>query len=72
MRGRWNGRLRLDKRGGGHAPLWTARLTTLPWEEPFEVFTQMVWHEERWQSPALRAFLSTAREAFSVTTAPIV
>ena len=48
------------------------KVTTLPWEEPFEVFTQMVWHEQRWQSPALRAFLSTAREAFSVTTAPIV
>jgi DNA-binding transcriptional LysR family regulator len=48
------------------------KVTTLPWEEPFEVFTQMVWHEQRWQSPALRAFLSTAREAFSVATAPIV
>jgi DNA-binding transcriptional LysR family regulator len=48
------------------------KVTTLPWDEPFEVFTQMVWHEQRWQSPALRAFLSTAREAFSVATAPIV
>jgi DNA-binding transcriptional LysR family regulator len=47
------------------------KLTTLPWQEPFEVFTQMVWHEQRWQSPALRAFLSTAREALSVATAPV-
>ena len=40
-------------------------LAALAWEEPFEVRTQMVWHEERWKSPALRAFLETAREVFS-------
>jgi DNA-binding transcriptional LysR family regulator len=38
------------------------RLAALRWEEPFEVHTQMVWHEKRWKSPALRAFLETARE----------
>src|ERR671913_1510261 len=40
------------------------KLAALRWEEPFEVFTQMVWHEKRWMSPALRAFLETAREVF--------
>ncbi len=46
------------------AELGDGRLTALPWKEKFEVFTQIVWHRERWQSPALRAFLATAREAF--------
>jgi DNA-binding transcriptional LysR family regulator len=40
------------------------KLAALRWEEPFEVSTQMVWHEKRWKSPALRAFLETAREVF--------
>ena len=44
------------------AEVRAGRLAALRWEEPFEVFTQMVWHEKRWKSPALRAFLETARE----------
>jgi DNA-binding transcriptional LysR family regulator len=44
------------------AEIEDGRLAALRWEEPFEVFTQMVWHEKRWKSPALRAFLETARE----------
>src|ERR687893_2729198 len=47
------------------------KLATLRWDEPFEVLTQMVWHEERWRSPALREFLETARGGFSVAPAPI-
>jgi DNA-binding transcriptional LysR family regulator len=47
------------------------KLTALQWGEPFEVLTQMVWHEERWKSPALRAFLETASEVFSVVPVPI-
>ncbi len=38
------------------------KLAALRWEEPFEVFTQMVWHGKRWKSPVLRAFLETTRE----------
>ena len=53
------------------AELEDGKLAALPWQEPFEVLTQMVWHEERWQSPALRAFLETAREVFSVAPVPI-
>jgi hypothetical protein len=41
-------------------------LAALRWGEPFEVRIQIVWHEERWKSPALRAFLETARKVFSV------
>ena len=52
------------------AELEGGKLAALRWEEPFEVLTQMVWHKERWQSSALRAFLDTAREAFSVATVP--
>jgi DNA-binding transcriptional LysR family regulator len=47
------------------------KLAALRWEESFEVLTQMVWNGERWQSPALRAFLETAREIFSVTPVPL-
>ena len=51
--------------------LESGKLAALRWEEPFEVLTQMVWHEERWKSPALRAFLETSREVFSVGPVPI-
>lgn len=53
------------------AELEDGKLAALRWQEPFEVLTQMVWHEERWQSPALRAFLEMAREVFSVAPVPI-
>ena len=53
------------------AELEDGKLAALRWQEPFEVLTQMVWHEKRWQSPALRAFLETAREVFSVAPVPI-
>ncbi|HKH58441.1 MAG TPA: LysR family transcriptional regulator substrate-binding protein, partial [Rubrobacter sp.] len=46
------------------AEIEDGKLAALRWEESFEVFTQMVWHEKRWKSPALRAFLETAREVF--------
>ena len=44
-------------------------LAVLRWSEPFNVLTQMSWHEARWKSPALRAFLEAAREVFSSTSA---
>ena len=53
------------------AELEDGKLAALRWKEPFEVLTQMVRHEKRWQSPALRAFLETAREVFSVAPVPI-
>lgn len=46
------------------AEIEDGKLAGLRWEEPFEVFTQMVWHEKRWESSVLRAFLETAREVF--------
>ena len=51
------------------AELKARTLATLQWGEPFEVLTQMSWHEDRWKSPALRAFLEVAREVFSSTPA---
>ena len=45
-------------------------LSELRWGEPFNVLTQMVWHEARWKSPALRAFLETTREVFSLSPIP--
>src|ERR671918_305706 len=47
------------------AEIEDGKLAALRWEEPFDVFTQMVWHEKRWKSPALRAFLETAREVIT-------
>jgi DNA-binding transcriptional LysR family regulator len=51
------------------AELKAGMLAALQWGEPFEVLTQMSWHEDRWKSPALRAFLEVAREVFSSTPA---
>ena len=37
-------------------------LVALPWErEEFSVVTQMLWHKDKWLSPALQAFLTIAR-----------
>jgi DNA-binding transcriptional LysR family regulator len=54
-----------------NAELGDGRLAALQWEGPFEVLTQMVWYEARWKSPAIRAFLETARGVFSVAPLPI-
>jgi DNA-binding transcriptional LysR family regulator len=51
------------------AELKAGTLAALLWDEPFEVLTQRSWHEDRWKSPALRAFLEVAREVFSSTLA---
>src|ERR671917_1806229 len=51
------------------AELKAGTLAALQWGEPFEVLMQMSWHEDRWKSPALRAFLEVAREVFSLTPA---
>ncbi len=46
--------------------LKASNLSALGWEESFEVKTRMVWHAQRWKSPAVRAFLESAREVFSI------
>jgi hypothetical protein len=42
-------------------------LSELGWQEPIRVGTLMAWNEARWSSPALRAFLETAREGLSAS-----
>lgn len=38
-------------------------LVVLPWQgEAFSVVTQMLWHKEKWLSPALQAFLTVVRD----------
>jgi DNA-binding transcriptional LysR family regulator len=38
-------------------------LVALSWEgQEFSVVTQMLWHKDKWLSPALQAFLTVARE----------
>jgi len=48
------------------AELAAENLSELRWQEQIRVGTLMAWNEERWASPALLAFLETAREALSV------
>lgn len=44
------------------------QLVALQWNEPdFYVMTDMLWHKEKWISPALRAFLSMARSMLAMT-----
>jgi len=50
-----------------NSELESGKLAALEWNGSFEVLTQMVWHEDRWKSPALRAFLEAAREVFAAT-----
>lgn len=39
------------------------RMAVLKWVGPdFPIVTQLVWHKDKWMSPALRAFLEVARE----------
>jgi DNA-binding transcriptional LysR family regulator len=44
--------------------LETGSLVTLNWEnQQFSAVVQMLWHKDKWLSPALHAFLEIAREA---------
>jgi len=44
------------------------KLVVLHWEKhSFNVLTQMIWHKDKWLSPALQAFLTVAREALQPT-----
>ncbi|HYN90021.1 MAG TPA: substrate-binding domain-containing protein, partial [Ardenticatenaceae bacterium] len=39
------------------------RLVALPWaDRPLDMVTQMLWHKDKWLSPALGAFLDLTRE----------
>lgn len=48
--------------------LGSGALAALGWDGSFEVLTQMAWHEGRWKSPALRAFLEAAGEVFATAS----
>jgi DNA-binding transcriptional LysR family regulator len=42
------------------------RLSVLPWsDEPFETALLMVWHREKWLSPALKCFMELVRESIT-------
>jgi DNA-binding transcriptional LysR family regulator len=46
------------------ADVAAGNLVRLPWRRPFEVWTQVVWNDRRSLTPAMTAFVETAREAF--------
>ena len=48
------------------ADIEAGRLVRLPWREPFEVYTQVVWSDHRYASPALTALIDMACGTFSV------
>jgi DNA-binding transcriptional LysR family regulator len=49
------------------AELSQGRLLKLPWSGPdLTVVTHMVWHKDKWLSPALDAFLSLTREMLMI------
>jgi DNA-binding transcriptional LysR family regulator len=52
------------------AELAAGTLSELGWQEPILVGTLMAWNEARWTSPAMRAFLRTAREVLSASRVP--
>ena len=50
------------------AELSQGRLLKLPWRGPdLTVVTHMIWHKDKWLSPALDAFLSLTREMLVIT-----
>jgi DNA-binding transcriptional LysR family regulator len=49
------------------AELAAGILSKLGWQEPIRVGTLMAWNEARWVSPALSAFLKTAREVLTTS-----
>jgi DNA-binding transcriptional LysR family regulator len=42
------------------AELEEGKMVMLPWTRPMQVMTQMIWHREKWLSPAFQAFLEVA------------
>ena len=47
------------------ADIAAGNLVRLPWRGAFEVYTQIVWNDRRSLTPALTAFIETARATFS-------
>jgi DNA-binding transcriptional LysR family regulator len=42
------------------AELEEGKMVILPWTRPMQVMTQMIWHREKWLSPAFSTFLEAA------------
>jgi DNA-binding transcriptional LysR family regulator len=40
------------------------QLVVLRTDKPLQIYTHMLWHKDKWQSPALRAFLELCRTEF--------
>ena len=44
------------------AEVETGKIAILPWTRPLQVVTQMIWHRDKWLSPAFTTFLATAAQ----------
>ena len=51
------------------ADVVAGRLSRLPWSEPFELLTQLVWNARRSVDPSLAAFMDVARTVLATPTA---
>ncbi len=48
--------------------LRAGQLITLPWSEPsFDIKAQLIYHKEKWLSPALQAFIKVTLETLTDT-----
>jgi DNA-binding transcriptional LysR family regulator len=41
------------------------KIVILPWTRPMQVMTQMIWHREKWLSPAFHTFLAQVTKDFA-------
>ncbi|RJX40462.1 LysR family transcriptional regulator [Paenibacillus pinisoli] len=49
------------------AEIERGQLIALPWEIPdLHVYTQMLWHKDKWLSPIILAFIEAAREVIAI------
>ncbi|NPV69593.1 MAG: LysR family transcriptional regulator [Firmicutes bacterium] len=53
------------------AEISAGQLVALRWaDHPIEVVTQMIWHKDKWISPALRAFVGVVHEVLAAPAEP--
>lgn len=52
--------------------LLSGQLVELPWEGPaFGITAQLIYHKDKWQSPALKAFIAMVLQSFKTETAQL-
>ena len=48
------------------------RLRELAWQWSYkQIYTQLAWHQDKWISPPLRAFIDSTREVFKTESSAV-